>query len=278
MSFHTARVLARHAARRRYLPEMLRKLALRVLERHGSAERAKILAWLEQHAQDPAALARQLSHEIWEEAEQFHRDFADAAALRLDRLRAQGVELGGGGDDRLLYFLVRLTRPETVVETGVAAGWSSAAVLTALDRNGRGQLWSSDLPYFRLDQPERFVGVLVDDHLRDRWHLLLDGDRRNLPRIVNMVDRIELVHYDSDKSYAGRRWAMRALTPRLSGHALVMVDDVQDDWFLRDYGAASQNGPLVFPCRGKWVGLVTPSNPSGEHRLGALGLWPDKEG
>ena len=47
----------------------------------------------------------------------------------------------------LLYALVRLLDPDTIVETGVADGDSSAAMLQALQDNRReGQLFSTDLP------------------------------------------------------------------------------------------------------------------------------------
>lgn len=45
-----------------------------------------------------------------------------------------------------IYLLVRLTKPEVVVKTGVGPGASSALILNALNRNGKGVLYSIDLP------------------------------------------------------------------------------------------------------------------------------------
>ena len=56
------------------------------------------------------------------------------------KLSNLSVKLGGGGNFVLLYFLARKLKPEIIVETGVAAGWSSLAFLRALSKNGFGEV------------------------------------------------------------------------------------------------------------------------------------------
>jgi predicted O-methyltransferase YrrM len=225
--------------------------------------------WAETEAVDAAAFAAALSPQLWAEAESFGRDFSAIADSKLARLE---VTLGGGGHYPLLYFLTRLLRPEFVVETGVAAGFSSAAVLTALRRNGTGALWSSDFPYFRLDQPKKFVGYLVDDELRDEWRLLVDGDRVNLPIIVSELPRIDLLHYDSDKSFRGRKFAMNLLLPLLAPAALVMMDDIQDNEFFEQLVVQRHWDFLVVSFAGKFVGVTGP----GLSELGRLVQTDDR--
>ena len=55
-----------------------------------------------------------------------------------NELSKLNVTLGGGGSFGLLYFLIRKIKPMNVVETGVAAGWSSLAILRALKKNDKG--------------------------------------------------------------------------------------------------------------------------------------------
>ncbi|WP_169985775.1 hypothetical protein [Microbispora sp. H10836] len=43
---------------------------------------------------------------------------------------------GGAGGIELLYLLTRLLRPALALETGVAADWSTAAMLAAMRANG----------------------------------------------------------------------------------------------------------------------------------------------
>ena len=50
---------------------------------------------------------------------------------------------------RCCYLVCRLLEPAVVVETGVAYGVSSAFILRALEKNGRGVLHSVDLPPLR---------------------------------------------------------------------------------------------------------------------------------
>ena len=82
-----------------------------------------------------------------------------------NKLSKLSVSLGGGGNFILLYFLTRKFKPKVVVETGVAAGWSSLAILRAFEKNGEGKLYSSDFPYFRLKNPEQYIGYLAKNEI-----------------------------------------------------------------------------------------------------------------
>jgi predicted O-methyltransferase YrrM len=97
--------------------------------------------------EDSATLFQALNSDIWAESVQFA---VDLAAHARDTMRDRvGGKVGGEGDYRILCFLVRFSRPSRVIETGVAAGYSSAAILRAMAVNDHGHLWSSDFPYFR---------------------------------------------------------------------------------------------------------------------------------
>lgn len=177
-------------------------------------------------------VTRPLDSKLWDEAQAFGDELEKHA-----RKVFAGIDhdLGGGGDYRFLYWLTRYRRPSVIVETGVAAGWSSQAFLSALKTNRKGRLYSSDLPMFRLPNPERFVGILVEPELRENWSLELDGDELNLPRILAKVETIDIVHYDSDKMASGRDFAIGLLKPRLSPGGIIIMDDIfNDDWF-RNY-------------------------------------------
>ena len=171
----------------------------------------KLLARLRGEHHDPAAAAwckavavsgnpfTLVDGPLWTEAE--------SIALRLETdgeatLRALHFNVvGSGAHCALLYFLARSIRPAAVLETGVAAGYSSVALLTAIERNGAGHLYSSDFPILRLPNPARHIGCLVPDRLRRAWTLEVKGDRVNLPRLLAQAGEVALFHYDSDKSY-----------------------------------------------------------------------------
>jgi predicted O-methyltransferase YrrM len=187
--------------------------------------------WASERAESVDEFASRISSELWDESLCVAREIRDTARESVPR----GLRIGGGGHLALLYFLTRLHQPNYVVETGVAAGYSSLAFLRAIEANGSGTLASSDFPYFRLNDPERLVGMLVPVEMRTNWRLEVRGDDRNLPLILADIPRIDLFHYDSDKSYAGRRRVSALIEPKLATDAVFLMDDIGDDFFFRDF-------------------------------------------
>lgn len=188
------------------------------------------------------------------------RVVADMDVMAADarkRLSSVRYDLGGGGAYPLLAFLVRQRQPEVVVESGVAAGWSSRAILESMVLAGRGTLYSSDFPYFRIADGDRYVGWVVPDQLRQHWILDTRGDRVALPAIVARAREIHLVHYDSDKTYGGRKFAMECLAPALAPSAVIVMDDIQDNLFFAEWVEELKLEPVVFEFEGKYLGLVS---------------------
>lgn len=141
----------------------------------------------------------------------------------------------------LLWVLVRSRKPQTIVETGVCNGLSSAVLLEALDRNGSGQLISVDLPEFTdpdLNTCEfwdgkggaaipasKEVGWLVREDLRTSWRLELGPCRELLPPILSKSSQLDIFIHDSEHSYENQlfefRSGFKALRP---GGVLVATD------------------------------------------------------
>jgi predicted O-methyltransferase YrrM len=245
----TLRTVARNALRPHYLPVMARKVAARLRPSHRDAA----LRWADGRAESLWDFGAGLDADLWAESEAWAAEFRTIARARLDE---KAVPLGGAGHFQLVHFLVRYLRPKVVLETGVAAGYTSQAILSALEQNGEGTLFSSDFPYFRLDEPERYVGCLVDDALRPRWHLGVNGDRANLAEFAPEMDQIDFVHYDSDKSVEGRAFVMDAIRGKLSPDAVVVMDDIDDNTFFRDWVDRTGTPCRVFARGRKYVGLT----------------------
>jgi hypothetical protein len=232
--------------------EMFRKMLIRVREGKATYSSQASAAWCREVAKSVEGFCDAMNSDLWRESLAVADCIRDTGNAKLSAL---DVDLGGGGHYPLLYFFVRYLRPKVVVETGVAAGFSTAAILTAIKANGVGHLYSSEFVYFRLKNPEKYVGYIVDDELKSNWTLFLEGDRRNIPKILAAVDRVDLLHYDSDKSYSGRRIALKLLTPRLSKGAPVVMDDVQDNLFFRDHVERHDLDASVFEFWGKYLGM-----------------------
>ena len=166
-------------------------------------------------------------------------------------------DLGGGADYPLLYFLTRYLRPENVLETGVAAGFSSYAILSALQKNGKGKLYSSDFPYFRLKDPEKYIGIVVEKSLRKNWNLFIEGDENNLPKILKTVKKIDIFSYDSDKTYSGRSKTLTKVSKFLTENSVIIMDDIQDNSFFYDYIKENNiSNWKVFEFNNKFLGII----------------------
>ena len=90
-----------------------------------------------------------------------------------------------------LYCLNRVTKPDIVVETGVAPKHSSWCILNALAMNGKGRLTSIDLPNNGINQKPYNVenfnkepGWIIPDSLRNYWDLQLGNAKKILPELL----------------------------------------------------------------------------------------------
>jgi predicted O-methyltransferase YrrM len=182
----------------------------------------------------------------------------DPAILAEGQKRASrsSVKMGGAGDLALLHSAVVLSGARRVVETGVAYGWSSLAILAVLDRRDGARLVSVDMPYPKMNN-EAFVGVVVPERLRSRWQLIREPDRRGLEKaIASQGGTIDLCHYDSDKSWWGRSYAYPLLWNALRPGGIFISDDIQDNTaFAALVGRLGINF-AVTESDGKFVGII----------------------
>jgi Methyltransferase domain len=167
----------------------------------------------------------------------------------LGDLRARGLQTGrgvfGGWDDadpclgRLAWWLTRRLRPEFVVETGVARGLTTRVILEALERNGRGRLWSIDLPPLIEQHLWSETGAAVPPQLRTRWTLLTCSSRRRLPGLVRELPRIDLFVHDSMHTTRNVLFELDQVWPALPPRGAMLVDDVERNHavgrFLREH-------------------------------------------
>ncbi|MEZ5326112.1 MAG: hypothetical protein R3F19_13760 [Verrucomicrobiales bacterium] len=101
----------------------------------------------------------------------FPGEMAFAAAA----VEACPQRMGGGANMALLHDLVAMSGASTVVETGVAYGWSSLAILLALKEKPDGSLVSTNLHYREYDT-DSHVGCTVQPALRNQWTLIPKAD------------------------------------------------------------------------------------------------------
>jgi len=170
-----------------------------------------------------------------------------------------GPGVAGPGNYVLLYFLIIKFKLFNIVETGVAAGWSSLFILRALKKNGKGRLYSSDFPYFRLKNPEKYIGYLADNESNKyNWFLDIRGDEVALPEIKKHLgdEIINLFHYDSDKSYSGRVNALKTLNEKINSKTIIVIDDIQNNLHFKNYVEDNKLHFDVIEWDGKYLGII----------------------
>lgn len=132
---------------------------------------------------------------------------------------------------KFLYFIIRMAEPEIMVETGVAHGVSSWTILNAMHRNGKGKLYSIDLPNLDLQSynPENIQktsGWVVPEPLRQRWELRLGSSKELLPSLMAELGNIDVFFHDSDHSYENMLFEFNAVIAGIRPSGLIISDDV----------------------------------------------------
>ncbi len=132
-----------------------------------------------------------------------------------------------------LYAIVRHTKPDFAVETGVSDGMSTLSILLALRENKSGILQSIDLPAVGKPQLiDRQPGWLVPEDLRGRWRLALGQSKRLLPAILEGRN-IDFFLHDSEHSYSTMKWELSLAIQHSRKGALICCDDaLTNDAFL----------------------------------------------
>ncbi|MFC8125702.1 O-methyltransferase [Streptomyces sp. NPDC057302] len=160
---------------------------------------------------------------------------ADANAEVYMPISAQG--------GRLLYNLIRASRPATVVEFGTSFGISTLYLAAAVRDNGTGRVISTELSAAKAATARRtFAETGLDDLIT-----VLEGDARDT--LATVADSADFVLLDGWKDLCLP--VLRLLEPRLAPGTLVVADDVdlEDLAPYLSYVRDPQNGyqSVTFP-------------------------------
>lgn len=127
--------------------------------------------------------------------------------------------------------------------------------MRASKNNDNVKIYSSDFPYFKEKNSKENIGVLIQDEINlDKINLFIEGDEINIPLIIKKLgnNKIDLFHYDSDKSYSGRKFCMNMLRPHFSKNAVLIFDDIHNNFHFRDFVKNNKLKYHVF----NYVGVV----------------------
>lgn len=124
-----------------------------------------------------------------------------------------------------LYALIRKLQPTTVVETGVCNGVSTLVMLSAMEENGQGELFSIDYPDPERLPPGEQPGWIVPESLRHRWELEIGLSQDLLPDLMETIDsEIDVFVHDTEAPILGDE--LDIVWPNLTLNAAIVADDV----------------------------------------------------
>jgi predicted O-methyltransferase YrrM len=135
------------------------------------------------------------------------------------------------GDASLAHAAWSVTRhlaPARVVETGVARGMTSAAILSALRANGAGRLYSIDLPPLAKGWAEQ-SGVAVEPGLKPQWSYVRGSTRRRLPPLLEALGDIDVFVHDSLHTFQTMTFEFHRAWASLRPGGVLISDDIDDN-------------------------------------------------
>lgn len=141
---------------------------------------------------------------------------------------------------RLLYALVRATRPQTIVEFGMSFGISAIHLASAVRDNGNGRVVTTELSGTKIAAAKQ---TFTDTGLADVI-TILEGDA--LVTLADLGGPVDFVLLDGWKDLYLP--VIELLTPRLSTGALVVADNTEaaDARSYLDYVRNPNNGYVSF--------------------------------
>jgi hypothetical protein len=240
-----------YAKRPDLYPELGRKIIKNIFNRKSAFKgKFETLKWAESKAiSQEAAIEKLFGFKMIS----FQALFPGELKLAVQREMNCPITMGGAGALELIYHSCEFTQAKNAVETGVAYGWSSFAALLSLEKRN-GKLYSSDMPYLGQDG-DRYVGFIVPEELKKNWKLFRHADRESLPKIFGESAVMDVVHYDSDKSYEGRTWAYHQLYKHLRKDGVFISDDIGDNSAYQDFCEELKIDSTIVEFEGKFVGV-----------------------
>jgi cephalosporin hydroxylase len=198
------------------------------------------------------------------EVKQLHDLLAEIGTLLTEKGLGTGRHTYGWYSDMetdmctAIWCAVRHSRPEVVMETGVAHGVSSRVVLEGLALNDRGHLWSIDVANPINLQVHGQEGAAVTEACRPRWTYVEGESRRRMPALITQVAKVDLFIHDSLHTFKNTLFEMEQAASVMPPGGIMLIDDIR-----------SHDGFATFARRHPEFKTIFVSTPD---RIGAFGI------
>ena len=150
---------------------------------------------------------------------------------------------------KLLELLIAKNKPRVVVETGIANGVSTRAILNAFSQN---HLFSSRLISFDTDPR-----VAVEEFLSNsQFTFKLVSSENNFESQMELLPEVDLFYHDSDHSYSNQMLEYKVAWAKISKGGVLMSDDINWSNAFLDFCLTNNRKPQVLADTEKFSGIV----------------------
>jgi predicted O-methyltransferase YrrM len=159
-----------------------------------------------------------------------HSNFNSEIERQIDRYPLSPGRGVMGDEVEILYSIIRLTKPQLLVETGVGAGISTAYILKALQLNKTGKLYSIDFY-----EAQEKCGWAIPPYLKKRWEIIRGISGEVLHPLLETLESIDVFLHDSDHSYHNMMFEFRTAWTFLKTGGIFLAHDVGRNDALFDF-------------------------------------------
>lgn len=210
---------------------------------HPTLSRSKgALAWCEENACDEKSALLKINSN-WEYHD-FNKEFPQLVEEGFEIIQRFDFNWGGQGNISLNYSLAKNLNARNIIETGVAYGWSSLCLLAYLKEFEEGSLISIDMPYWGTKHEDK-IGCVIPQEMRSKWRLIRLPDRDSIPKFDTRKSSFDFCHYDSDKSYSGKMWALPKLWRLIKKGGVLICDDINDNLAFKHFCESQNIDPII---------------------------------
>lgn len=150
-----------------------------------------------------------------------------------------------GGE--LIYTTIRKRKPEIVFETGIANGASSYIILSALKKNKKGRLVSTEV--------RKNTGQLVEGN-RSRWQICIGNPRTIFTKTLDRLNRVDLFIHDSNHAYGTMLFEFTHVLKKMPSDGVIMSDDVSGNKAFIEFARRIKVRPVLFRMRYREFGIL----------------------
>jgi len=157
---------------------------------------------------------------------------------------------------RLLYFISKYSKPDLIIETGIANGFSSSYLLLALEHNKHGNLISIDDIVRPWHIPES-MGLAIPNNLKKRHQIVIGNASTKLSDILREKKYVDVFIHDSSHTYQNMQKEFRIAWPYVKNGGFLLSDDVsQHDAFIEFVEEVKMEPLIIKKENGGHFGII----------------------